>query len=162
VQFNNQYGGRGKADIDPFTAVETYSQKYDPPKRTLPDLNRITFDKKMFPEELWGILEGKEGQEVKKHIGRAMEKKAAMMEGLKSGAKTTRPLENKTKDIQAKIDALGIVEDEGAEEEGEDEDEEEKDDDFEDDEDGGDYDAEQYFDDGADDEDEGGDGGEDY
>ena len=33
----------------------------------------------LFPKELWSTLEGKEGDDVKKNINRAMEKKARML-----------------------------------------------------------------------------------
>jgi DNA-directed RNA polymerase III subunit RPC7 len=166
AQFNSQYGSRGKADVDPFTSVETYSMKYDPPKRTLPDLSKIKFDKNMFPQELWSTIDGEEGEELKKHLGRVMEKKQAMMDGLKKaeqgkgdGAKSK---EQRAKILSEKLDAVVLGEEEGDENEDEDREEELQDDDFEDDEDGGDYNAEQYFDDGAEDEDEGGDGAEEF
>lgn len=154
-QFNKQYGGRGKADIDPFTSVETYSQKYDPPKRTMPDLKVVSLDKKHFPKELWGALEGQRGEEVKQHIGRIMKKKAEMM------SNTTRE-----KVLLEKIKTVaGDEEVEGDGEEGDEEAaEEEEDYDYEDDERdmGGDYDAEKYFDGGEEDEDEGEAAGDDY
>merc|ERR1711977_553620 len=52
-QFNAQYGGNAKADMDPFTGVETYSMRYAPKKNTLPKLSDAPFDKNLFPEELW-------------------------------------------------------------------------------------------------------------
>merc|ERR1711977_510723 len=80
-QFNAQYGGNAKADMDPFTGVETYSMRYAPKKNTLPKLSDAPFDKSLFPEELWDTLEGKSGIAVKKHIDRAIQKKAQMMSG---------------------------------------------------------------------------------
>jgi len=59
--------------------VDTYSKKYDPPKQTLPDLKRIKLDKKMFPKELWDVLEGESGEKIKADIAKAGEKKAAML-----------------------------------------------------------------------------------
>lgn len=167
AQFNSQYGARGKADVDPFTAVETYTMKYDPPKRTLPDLSRIKFDKDMFPKELWSTIEGEQGEEVKRHIGRAMQKKKTVLDGLKRAEAAQENGGDKSKEERAKLlseklDAIALGEEEGEENEDEDREEELEDDDFEDDEDGGDYNAEQYFDDGAEDEDEGGDGGEEF
>lgn len=78
-QFNNQYGVNAKAEFDPFTGVDTYSKKYDPPKQTLPDLKRIKLDKKLFPKELWDILDGESGDKIKADILKAGEKKAAML-----------------------------------------------------------------------------------
>jgi DNA-directed RNA polymerase III subunit RPC7 len=160
-QFNKQYGGHGKADIDPFNNVETYSQKYDPPKRTLPDLKAVTLDKKMFPKELWGTLEGKEGEQVKQHIGRIMKKKAEMISGSKSKSSAERE-----KVLLEKIKTATEEEGEGEAEEGDEEAaaEEEEDYDYEEDEGdmGGDYDAEKYFDGGEEDEEEGEGGGDDY
>jgi DNA-directed RNA polymerase III subunit RPC7 len=160
--FNKQYGGRGKADVDPFTAVETYSQKYDPPKRTIPDLKAVRLDKKMFPKELWSTLEGDAGEEVKQHIGRAMKKKAEMM-----GDAQSKTSEDRAKIILEKIKkATGEEDAEGDAEEGDEEGgaEEEEDYDYEEDEGemGGDYDAEKYFDGGEEDEEEGDAGGDDY
>lgn len=161
-QFNKQYGGRGKADVDPFTGVETYSQKYDPPKRTLPDLNAVKLDKKKFPKELWGMLEGQEGEEVKQHIGRIMKKKAEMVADPKSNTSAEREkvLLEKIKTAAGEEDGDGEAEE--ADEEGAAE--EEEDYDYEDDEGdmGGDYDAEKYFDGGEEDEEEGEAGGDDY
>merc|ERR1711939_210149 len=132
-QFNAQYGGNAKADMDPFTGVETYSMRYAPKKNTLPKLSDAPFDKSLFPEELWDTLEGKSGIAVKKHIDRAIQKKAQMMSGKGEDSK------EKTKILLEKIDdAVEGVDDENDEEE----DEVPVDSEFED-EDGGDYDAEQ-------------------
>lgn len=161
-QFNKQYGGRGKADVDPFTCVENYTQKYDPPKRTLPDINAIKLDKSMFPKELWGTLEGEEGEEVKQHLGRIIKKKAESVRDPKS--KTS---EERAKLLLEKIKTAAPEEDGEAEGEEVDEEavaEEEEDYDYEDDEGdmGGDYDAEKYFDGGEEEEEEGEGGGDDY
>ena len=160
-QFNKQYGGRGKADVDPFTYVETYTQKYDPPKRTLPDLKAVTLDKKMFPKELWSSLEGEEVQQVKRNLARAMKKKADIIREPQS-----RTSEERTQLLLEKIKTAAPDEEEGEAEEVEEEAaaEEEEDYDYEDDEGdmGGDYDAEKYFDGGEEDEEEGEGGGDDY
>lgn len=160
-QFNKQYGGRGKADVDPFTCVETYTQKYDPPKRTLPDLNAVALDKKMFPKELWSSLEGEESQQVKRHLARVMKKKADMIREPES-----RTSEERTQLLLEKIKTAAPDEEEVDAEEAEEEAaaEEEEDYDYEDDEGdmGGDYDAEKYFDGGEEDEEEGEGGGDDY
>lgn len=137
--------------------------KYDPPKRTLPDVSSIKFDKRMFPEELWSTLEGNDGEQVKKHIARAMEKKKTLLNGMQNAAGGSRDADDRLKRLEEKVDAATIGKEEG-EEETEDEEREEEllDDDYEDDEDGGDYNAEQYFDDGEKDEDDAADGGEEY
>lgn len=139
--------------------------KYDPEKRTIPDLSKIKFDKNMFPQELWSTLEGGEGEKLKKHLNRAMEKKQNMMDGLKRAEEGKDSVGDKSKEERAKILSAKLdefVEEEDKEKDDDEGDEELQDDDFEDDEDGGDYNAEQYFDDGAEDEDEGGDGGEEF
>jgi DNA-directed RNA polymerase III subunit RPC7 len=38
-QVNSQYDSRSKADIDPFVGVPTYSKKYEPKARTIPQLS---------------------------------------------------------------------------------------------------------------------------
>jgi DNA-directed RNA polymerase III subunit RPC7 len=45
--------------------------------------NLFSADKELFPKELWPALEGEAGKEVRKHLVRANEKKAAMMAGMK-------------------------------------------------------------------------------
>jgi len=165
-QYNSQYGTNSRADVDPFTAVPTYTNRYDPPKRDLPGIKNMKFNKSMFPKELWGTLEGDRGEELKAHIGRAMDKKAKMMDGLKKaaeGQKNGDPTE-KTRVLLEKFDSVAGEDVEEEAEEG-DHVEEEQDDDYEEDEEdmGGDYDAEKYFDDGeGGEEDEDGGGGEDY
>lgn len=162
-QFNKQYGGRGKADADPFTSVETYSQKYNPPKRTIPDVKAANLDKNMFPKELWSTLEGKQGEQVKQHIGRIMKKKAEIV-----GEPNSKTSEERAKVLLEKIKTATDEEGEGEgeAEEGDEEAaaEEEEDYDYEDDEGdmGGDYDAEKYFDGGEEDEVEVEGGGDDY
>jgi DNA-directed RNA polymerase III subunit RPC7 len=145
-QFNSQYGSKGKADIDPFYGVETYSMKYAPKKRTIPQLSARPFNKELFPKELWDVLDGDAGEEVKKHINRIAEKKSLMLSDSKS-----KGTEEKTRIILEKIkNATGGEDDADMEEDEEPAEEEEQDYDFEDDEDqmGGDYDGEKYFDNG--------------
>jgi DNA-directed RNA polymerase III subunit RPC7 len=145
-QFNSQYGSKSKADIDPFHGVETYSMKYAPKKRTIPQLSARPFNKELFPKELWDVLDGESGEEVKKHINRIAEKKSLMMSDSKS-----KGTEEKTRIVLEKIkNATGGEEDGELDEEEENAEEEEQDYDFEDDENemGGDYDGEKYFDNG--------------
>jgi DNA-directed RNA polymerase III subunit Rpc31 len=99
-QFNRQYSTNPKADFDPFTGVETYSQRFQPKKNEIPKFAGRPFskfsvsrkkiismlsipDKELFPKELWPALEGEAGEEVRKHLDRAREKKAAMMGAMK-------------------------------------------------------------------------------
>lgn len=146
AQFNSQYGNKGKADVDPFLGVETYSMKYAPKKRTIPQLSARPFNKDLFPKELWSVLEGDAGENVRKHVNRIAEKKALML------SSTNRNSEEKTRIMLEKIRNATGAGDEDAEMEEEEEpaEEEEQDYDFEDDEDqmGGDYDGEKYFDNG--------------
>ncbi|KAG0650441.1 hypothetical protein D0Z07_3154 [Hyphodiscus hymeniophilus] len=143
---NSQYGVLGKADVDPFNGVETYSQKYAPKKRTVPQLSaRAPFEKSLFPKELWATLEGDSGEEVRKHVNRIAEKKASMM-NMTPGEKAERErilLEKIHKATGGGKDDAELEEEEEPEAEAEDYD-------FEDDEDemGGDYDGEKYFDNG--------------
>ncbi|RDW77235.1 hypothetical protein BP6252_05288 [Coleophoma cylindrospora] len=159
-QFNERYGVKSKADVDPFTGVPTYTQKYEQKKRVIPELSGRPFNKEFFPKELWDTLEGEEGDDVKAHINRIAKKKALML----SGQRTDLDPSEKAKALLEKIQNVAEEGDEDAEP-GEEEAEEE-DYDYEEDEDemGGDYDGEQYFDGGENDEDDGdgGNGGDDY
>jgi DNA-directed RNA polymerase III subunit RPC7 len=165
-QFNKQYGGNSKADIDPFIAVETYSSKYKPKKKTLPDIKNMKLDKNLFPKELWGTLSDSEGEEVREDLARIAKRKAAVIGGLKGTAKgtTDRSAAERNAIVLEKIKQATGGEEDGEEvEEDEISNVSEHDDDYEDEEDGGDYDAEAYFDDGEKEEDEGEvGGGEDY
>jgi DNA-directed RNA polymerase III subunit RPC7 len=49
-QFNAQYGTNSKADMNPFTGVETYSMRYQPKKNILPKLSDRPFS------ILWPLL----------------------------------------------------------------------------------------------------------
>jgi len=98
-------------------------------------------DKALFPEELWPALEGEEGEGVRRHINRAVEKKAAMLEAVKE----TKP-SDKTEVLLEKIkNATGGGEDGEGDVEDAEEDAvlEPEDEDFEEDEDemAGDYDG---------------------
>lgn len=42
-QFNAQYGSNPRADMDPFTGVETYSQRFLPKAKVLPKLSDRPF-----------------------------------------------------------------------------------------------------------------------
>ena len=158
AQFNSRYGNKGKADIDPFHGVETYSQKYAPKKRTIPQLSaRAPFDKSLFPKELWSVLEGESGEEVRKHINRSAVKKAAFMgTATKDSAEKTRIILEKIKDVGLEDDAEMAEDDEPVEEEPEDYDFEEDEEEM-----GGDYDGEKYFDNGEGDSGDEGDRGND-
>jgi len=126
----------------------------------------MKLDKSMFPKELWGTLEGDRGEKLKAHIGRAMDKKAKMMDGITKTAQRQSDGDSteKTRVLLEKLDSVGGEDvEEDAAEEG-DHVEEEQDDDYEEDEEdmGGDYDAEKYFDDGEGGEEDEDGGGDDY
>ncbi|KAK4170953.1 DNA-directed RNA polymerase III, subunit Rpc31 [Triangularia setosa] len=57
-QINSRYADESKATIDPFTAVETYSKRFERKKRTLPDFSNLPFAKEFFPPELHLTLDG--------------------------------------------------------------------------------------------------------
>ncbi|KAL2018170.1 hypothetical protein VTK56DRAFT_1195 [Thermocarpiscus australiensis] len=59
-QLNKRYGQTTKATIDPFTAVPTYSHKFQKVPRTLPDLGSRPFAKEFFPPELHAALDGED------------------------------------------------------------------------------------------------------
>jgi len=59
-QVNMRYGQTSKATIDPFLAVPTYSQKFQQPKRALPDLTARPFALQFFPKELHDVLDDKD------------------------------------------------------------------------------------------------------
>lgn len=132
-------------------------------------------DKELFPKELWPALEGEAGNEVRKHLERAKEKKDVLMSGMK---------DKKPDDKHARVleKLLSVPADEDLEDVDEDQEQDvgmethqvslwtvlifslaEVDSDFDDESMGGDYDAEQYFDNGDDNsEGEGGAGDENY
>ncbi|KAL2255208.1 hypothetical protein VTK26DRAFT_3865 [Humicola hyalothermophila] len=59
-QVNKRYGQTTKATIDPFTAVPTYSDRFQKVPRTLPDLGSRPFAKEFFPPELHATLDGED------------------------------------------------------------------------------------------------------
>ncbi|KAK4445981.1 DNA-directed RNA polymerase III, subunit Rpc31 [Podospora aff. communis PSN243] len=65
-QVNERYGRASKATVDPFTAVPSYSQRFLPPERTLPDLGSRPFAKEFFPPELHATLDGEDGPGAKR------------------------------------------------------------------------------------------------
>ncbi|KAE8443554.1 hypothetical protein EG329_001716 [Mollisiaceae sp. DMI_Dod_QoI] len=155
-QFNRQYGVNRKADMDPFHGVETYSMRYAPKPRDLPKLSDQPFDKSLFPKELWSTLEGEEGEEVRNHINRSIQRKAAFLSGTNG-----KDASEKVKLVLEKIH--NVTGDDDNEELDEEMQDEEVDDEYDDDELGNDYNGEQYFDNGENDmEDDGEGGGDDY
>ncbi|TVY81881.1 hypothetical protein LSUE1_G006773 [Lachnellula suecica] len=147
-QFNMQYGTDRKANMDPFTeGVETYSDRHAPPKNVIPRLSGRPFNKELFPEELWSTLEGDEGNQGRRHLNYAINRKfmdpAARMRAQR--ARLDRMEANGGDDIEGLDEDMPEIE-------------EEMDDEYDDDEMGDDYNAEQYFDNG-DDMDDDGDGG---
>ncbi|TVY19974.1 hypothetical protein LARI1_G002627 [Lachnellula arida] len=153
-QFNAQYGSDKKATMDPFTeGVETYSDRYAPPKNLVPKLSGRPFNNRLFPEELWSTLNGEEDN-VKRQ-------KTLTLNGSRTRQKLKDPASKKA-DILARIDALTAGDDDLEELDEDEQEEEPMDDDFDDDELGDDYNAEQYFDNGDDNDDGDAGGEEDY
>jgi hypothetical protein len=58
----------------------------------------IYLDKELFPKELWSTLEGEDGEEARKHINRAAERKSLILSGMQidPSAKTRVMLEKIT------------------------------------------------------------------
>ncbi|KAF2496554.1 hypothetical protein BU16DRAFT_525710 [Lophium mytilinum] len=161
-------GGRdnkGNDTFNAFTGMETYSSKYVPKKRVLPDLKSYPFVKEFFPKELWDVMGISDDEDDKKKAADGTKpppKKRKMLQIAK--ANDMSRLEALEAEAKRKADA-GEEDDDDEEKEEEDGEggEEVQDDDFEEDEsDGDDYNAEAYFDNGEDDfgeEDAGGDDG---
>ncbi len=128
----------------------------------------------MFPKELWSTLEGEESEEVRNHINRSIQRKAAFLSGTNG-----KDASEKVKLVLEKIhNVTGDDDNEELDEEMQDEGKIsyaesfniklltnpiEVDDEYDDDELGNDYNGEQYFDNGENDmEDDGEGGGDDY
>ncbi|KEZ45727.1 hypothetical protein SAPIO_CDS1514 [Scedosporium apiospermum] len=164
-QRNRQYAVKSKATTDVFTAVETWSSRFKPNERNLPDFSSRPYVKRMFPAELHETLDGADGP--RKKGGAQGDRK------LKLSTATSLPtaeevfMMNGAKGGEALMKKLELGEmggEEGGQEEGAYDSEavEEEEEDYAyDDEDAGDYDAEAYFDDGDGDGDDGDDGGDD-
>lgn len=160
-QLNERYGVKSKANVDPFLAVPMYTHQFVSETRTVPDIRGRSFNHDLFPEELWVVLDGKDGTYT--NIGG---KKGTKRKSMAGGAgddpfeeedefgRRKRPETDEERRRRIAEAATGkeneddLADEEADEEEG---DASQEDDDFEDDEDGGDYDAEQYFDGGEDD-----------
>jgi DNA-directed RNA polymerase III subunit RPC7 len=162
-QLNDRYGVKSKANIDPFLAVPMYTHQFVSETRTVPDIRGRSFNHDLFPEELWVVLDGKDGTYSNIGGGKKGTKRKSMAAG---GAgddtfeeddefgRRKRPETDEERRRRIAEAATGKEnEDDAADEELDEEegDASQEDDDFEDDEDGGDYDAEQYFDGGEDD-----------
>ncbi|GAP90364.1 putative DNA-directed RNA polymerase III subunit RPC7 [Rosellinia necatrix] len=60
-QINARYGVKNRATIDPFVSVPMYSHRFVDDTRTLPKLRDTRpWVKDLFPEELWGTLDGRD------------------------------------------------------------------------------------------------------
>ncbi|KAI1173231.1 hypothetical protein F4777DRAFT_558502 [Nemania sp. FL0916] len=58
-QINARYGIKNRANVDPFLSVPMYSHRFVDDTRTLPKLKDTRpWVKDLFPEELWGTLDG--------------------------------------------------------------------------------------------------------
>ncbi|KAK5652898.1 hypothetical protein OQA88_9564 [Cercophora sp. LCS_1] len=167
------FGHKTKADIDPFTAVPTYSKKFTRSERLLPSFESLPFNKQFFPPELHATLDGDDvpsGPAAKKRrttgpktlgLSNITSLKTAEelfhMDGHEAGVNGTGDINNAIRVIDTLEKRAENGEDDGflsdeddwtrhqGDEDGEGNFEEE---DQYDDESGDDYDAEQYFDDG--------------
>ncbi len=179
-QLNNRYATTSKANVDPFLAVPTYSQRFHQNERALPDLASQPIPKRFFPEELHKTLDGADGPPTKRRktakvftLSKITSLRTAEEVFLNEKPKVEEEDDdgtgyNKMIDIMTKLEKdSGEGEAEAGFLSGEDDDdwvrgdedgELEAEDQY-DDEDDNDYNAEQYFDDGAGDEDD--DGGDD-
>lgn len=62
VQLNARFAVKNRATLDPFQGVPMYSHRFQDEYRTLPDLKAraAPYIKALFPEELWGTLDGRD------------------------------------------------------------------------------------------------------
>ncbi|KAL5611876.1 uncharacterized protein BROUX77_002032 [Berkeleyomyces rouxiae] len=168
-QVNKRYSTKSKATVDPFIAIETYSQRFVEEERTLPDFSSQPFCKEMFPSEIHDTLDGNDCAPSQRRQHKEKRLELSKVTSLHTADELYRSQNGD--DAAARVKALAANLADGDDElgdghRGEDDDEHGSDDDEEedheyDDEDGGDYDAEAYFDDGDDDDmDDGGDDNE--
>lgn len=167
-QRNKQYAVKTKATVDVFTAVETWSSRFKPHERTLPDFSTRPYVKRIFPAELHTTLDGTDGPARSKKRQQQQDKKLKLssVTSLRTAEEVYRMNgaggEGFDAALMKKLE-MGEAPEEGQEEAAYDSEaaEEEEEDYAYDDEDAGDYDAEAYFDDGEADGDDGDDGGDD-
>jgi DNA-directed RNA polymerase III subunit RPC7 len=154
-----------KANVDPFLAIPSYSERFSRTERTLPDLGSHPFAKEFFPKELHAALEGQGGTKRAAKVGR----KVLALSSIKSlrtaeeifyGDATEGALLDDPASVNRSLNLVGHEDEDGPEDEFEDEDLEAFEDDADqfEDESENDYNAEQYFD-GNQDEDDYHDGG---
>ncbi|KAI4128884.1 MAG: hypothetical protein LQ338_002514 [Usnochroma carphineum] len=139
------------ANVDPFEAMPTYSQKYMKKRRRLPKLSAMPYVLKYFPKELWPTLD------PKNHKSSNINGQSKVIPKRKERQENGETAQETAGDRSGDED----MRDRDPEEEAMEEPVENEFD--EDDDDGGDYNAEQYFDDGGDDlgdDLDGGDGGD--
>jgi DNA-directed RNA polymerase III subunit RPC7 len=152
AQRNSQYVYRGSANADLFNGVETFSTRFRPKERTLPDFSTRPYVKRLFPPELQPTLEEGEagrGKRLKLSSVTAMPTAEDVM-NMNGGVLDEEALKKLAMVTEGGQDDVAVEDDEVAEE----------DEDYAyDDEDAGDYDAEAYFDDGDDEVDDADDGG---
>ncbi|KKA31080.1 hypothetical protein TD95_001791 [Thielaviopsis punctulata] len=171
-QVNKRYTVNSKATVDPFTAIETYSQRFIEEERTLPDFSSQPFCKDLFPAELRATLDGEDGSRGKSGTRKEKKLELSNITSLHSADEMYRLQHGEDADARVRALAAHLEggEEDGAEGHKGDDEEDRSDDDAEedyeyDDEDGGDYDAEHYFGNGEDDgmdDDDGDDGGDTY
>ncbi|KAL0944891.1 DNA-directed RNA polymerase III subunit rpc7 [Colletotrichum truncatum] len=163
-QVNAKYGVRTRATADPFTGVQTYSQKFTREERALPEFGGRPFCKEFFPKELHPTLDGDDvAPGEKRRGGEAKRLRLSKITALPTAEDVFQMNEHEEigpdgakKTLEA-LERIPEGEGEGVEEEWEEGAEEEEQDVEYDDEDAGDYDAENYFDDGEFGDDDGGD-----
>lgn len=150
---NSRFDIKSKASLDPFTAVPTYSHKFVPEERALPDWSNRPVCRELFPDELLDTVEPQEGVGGGARKKRKLEltsvsalpnaEEAFGMPSLEGGGDAENG-----RNLLERLDALRDEEgEEGAEADEEEAPEDEQDQDY-DDSDAGDYDAENYFDNG--------------
>ncbi|KAL1897805.1 DNA-directed RNA polymerase III subunit C31 [Ceratocystis pirilliformis] len=168
-QVNKRYCLKSKATVDPFTAIETYSQRFVEEERTLPDFSTQPFCKDLFPPELHSTLDGNDCAPSRRRKRREKRLELSNVTSLHSADELYRSQQGddaaaRVRSLAANLDdgddeAAGGPKGDDEEDHGGDDDEGEEDYAY-DDEDGGDYDAEGYFDDGDNDDMDDGDDGE--
>jgi DNA-directed RNA polymerase III subunit RPC7 len=65
--------------MDPFTAVPTYSQRFQTAQRSLPDFSTRQYCKELFPPELHSTLEGEDLPPAEKRLRSKKKRNAEMM-----------------------------------------------------------------------------------
>lgn len=162
AQMNAHYGVRTKASLDPFTAVQTYSQKFVREERALPDWSARPVCRELFPAELLDTVEPDDGVGMRKKRKLELSTVSALPNAEEAFGMPSLDPEAAGRNLLDKLDAMRDDDaDDAADPDNPDALEDEDQDEAYDDEDAGDYDAEIYFengDEGGDDDGDGDDG----